>query len=291
MPDVLEVLRRHDPEPTRPLTDAEIARADALLRSVTATAPDLHAAARPVAGAARAPRRRTRQWIVVGAVTATAVVGAFSVVGVAPLHGLLHLVGGSGRSASLTTAQIGSWTPRAAAPPSSTDVHALAVQCVQGVGDTATRVASADVVAHNVEQRGTVTSLVASTVRDGRRAWCLAGPDGIATAELIDDASGPLSPVAAGVVNLQTFGGHGDGTDATLEGYGQAGADVTSLTVTVPGHAPATTGVEDGIWSLWWPAPNGSSTPDLHAITLSWTTKDGARHSGTADDLRWDAGE
>ncbi|OII31753.1 hypothetical protein BIU98_08380 [Curtobacterium sp. MMLR14_010] len=291
MSDVLEVLRRHDPEPTRPLTEAEIVRADALLRAVTATAPDAPAAARPVAHAARAPRRRARQWIVVGAVTATAVVGAFSVVGVAPLHGLLHIVDGSSRSVSLTTAQIGSWTPRAAAPPSSTDVHALAVQCAQGVGDTATRVAAADVVAHNVEQRGAVTSLVASANTDGRRAWCLAGPDGIATAELIDDASGPLPAVAAGVVNLQTFGGHGDGADATLEGYGQAGTDVTSLTITVPGHAPATTGVEDGIWSLWWPAPHRSSAPDLDDITMSWTTKDGAHHSGTADDLRWNAGE
>lgn len=224
-----------------------------------------------------------------GALTVAAAVGGVSIIGTGPIAHLVHLIGGSADSAALTTAQISSWTPTATMPPATTNVHDLAVQCLHGYAEHELTPREADAVTvTNVEQRGAVTSLISSGGAGAPRVWCLAGPNGIATSERIDDAASPLGTLRPQSLNLQTFGSQGDGDTATMSGYGQAGSDVTSLTIEMPGHPTVTTSVDDGLWSMWWPSPGLRTTPDLGSITLTWTTKDGTQHTGTAEDLTWD---
>ncbi|WP_146236739.1 MULTISPECIES: hypothetical protein [unclassified Curtobacterium] len=284
--DVHELLQRHDAEPARPLTPQEADRADALLRAISATPPDW-ATTRPAPSKRRT--HRARPWMLAGALTVAAAVGGVSLIGTGPLAHLVHVIGGSANSATLTTAQVSSWTPIASTPPATTDVHDLAVQCLRGYAEhELTPREAAVVTVTNVEQRGEVTSLISSGGAGAPRVWCLAGPNGIATSERIDDAASPLKTLRPQSLNLQTFGGQGDDDNATMSGYGQAGSDVTSLTIEMPGHPAVTTSVDDGLWSMWWPSPGLRTLPDLGAITLTWTTKDGTQHTGTAQDLTWD---
>jgi hypothetical protein len=76
------------------------------------------------------------------------------------------------------------------------------------------------------------------------------------------------------MVNALNFGfGIGPGTF----GYalGQAGSDVTGVSVKTMGETITAT-VQDGFWSLWWP-PSPSNGP--FDGTVTWTTADGASHT------------
>ncbi|MCJ1714980.1 hypothetical protein [Curtobacterium sp. VKM Ac-2922] len=287
MSDVLETLRRHDPDPARSLTPAEADRAERLLRQIIASPPAL---AVTTLGSSRSGPRRVRTWVLVGAITATAAVGGVAMVNGGPLTDLVHVLGGSHTNPSLTSADIGSWTPTPSTVPSRVDVHGLALQCLERPSDTTTPAATrADTTITNVEQRGSVTSLIAASSTQGRRVWCLADASGVVTVELIDTTKNPLPAISADRVELETFQQHGDDDTGTMSAYGQAGSDVTALTVTVPGRPATATAVDDGIWSLWWPASRSGAAMDLRQVQLRWTTKDGARHAGNAQDLVWDA--
>jgi hypothetical protein len=288
MPDVIDTIRRHDPAPARPLTADEVRRADALLHSITAGAP---AAMPSGSGAARPARpvvRRVRTWAITGGVavaTAAAAFGGVALVGGAPDHTTSHAPTANG---SLTSAEVASWRSTATTVPVTAAVRDLAVRCLGEVGDTSIPVDAARVSVANVERRGAVTSLIATAGATGDRALCITGERGI-DAELIEDRADPLPSIDGATLNVQSYGGHGDGAAALLYAYGQVGADVRRVTISLPGHPSATTSAEDGFWSMWWPNPDPSALPDLHAMRLSWTTADGAEHSGTAEDLVWDA--
>jgi hypothetical protein len=243
----------------------------------------------------RTPARRwTQRWLVVGALAGSAAVVSFGVlssgVGFHPLQTLVHQSGGSASRASLTVADIGSWTAKTSTSPAPDAVERLGVQCLDSLSDSkGSSLGSADVATSNVEQRGTVTSLIASGGLQGTRAWCLAGDGGVVTAELIDAAASRLPSLPSGDLNLQTFGGSGSDGMATMSAYGQVGTDVRSLTVTLPGLPAAAASVQDGLWSLWWPAPDMTGLPDLGDVRLAWTTADGVSHEGTGMDVVWSA--
>lgn len=292
MSDVLDLLRRHDAEPARPLTDAEAARADQLLHAITAEVPARdHAqtgdAATRVAPRRSAPRRR-RALLVTGLVTATAVVGGAVLVSSGSLGLLVRNAGGLAGPTAISAADVGTWTPTAQRLPATASVHDRAVDCLTGFGDPGSTTPDPDrVTTSNVQQRGAVTSLIASSGPDGPRVWCLVGSGG-STRELIDSGTTRLAPVGADAVDLQSSGSSGDGPATIAEAYGQVGSDVTSLTVDVPGQPSAAVPVANGLWSLWWPGDDTAGN-DLSAITVSWTTRSGGVHHGTLASIAWDA--
>jgi hypothetical protein len=256
------------------------------------------ASQRTTTTAATRTRRRHRKqaWVVVGALAGAAAVGAFSVLtvglGLNPLRTLLHQAGGSSSSAALTVGDVRSWTATTTTFSDPADAEPLHVRCLRSLADPKDPTLDpADVTANNLEQRGTVTSLIASGGPEGKRVWCLATTSGLVSAELIDTSASRLPSLPAGDVNLQTFGGNGSDNTATMSAYGQVGTDVTSLTVTLPGAPAATASVQDGLWSLWWPAPGMTSLPDLGDVQLAWTTADGAHHDGTGTELVWSAAQ
>jgi hypothetical protein len=278
-------LRAIDAQPRVDLTPSETAHADALLAMIVQLDPSTEPTGALAWHRASRPRRGPleRFGLAVGTTLAGgALLAGAAVVGL-PLaqHALQH---GPGGASSLTSAEIASWSAVPTHPStSSASIQQIAQECVALVGQSGQEAPGTPTV-QDVDRRGSVVTVVVSTPGDGARRWCIAGANGVAASELIDDPTTHLPAVAPGAIDMQTAGSTGDGATAVAEAYGQVGSDVTNV-VLHPVHGPAiTTLVGDGLWTAWWPA-SVTGDPLLEASTITWTTRDGATHSGTADGL------
>lgn len=76
------------------------------------------------------------------------------------------------------------------------------------------------------------------------------------------------------------------------QAFGQVGAGVTGVTLTTASGEKVTATVQNGLWSLWWPAGSFSSSSDqkilsdtIDKATLTWTTADGTSPTVTAGSI------
>jgi hypothetical protein len=242
---------------------------------------------RPASPAPRQPSRRRLALGVAGFAAAALVAGGVVVGGPIAdritdhLQALPH---GPGPGPSgLTTAELADWTAAPAHPAvTSAAVQRAAAACLTSLGITSPAGTAAGI--SNVDQRGAVITLRATAAGSRERGFCLAGPQGVVLAQLVDTPGMPLPAIGAGAVNVQTEDSHGSGADAISLAYGQAGAGVTGLVLTTAAGEKITATVQNGIWALWEP-PKDASTGDLGGGTVTWTTAGGGRHTAPVTSL------
>ena len=129
----------------------------------------------------------------------------------------------------------------------------------------------------DVDQRGSVITLMATDPASGTTVWCMSASGRDVTAEVVTASYLPLPAIGATAVNALGYGfGIGPGTIG--EALGEAGSDVTSLSLKTRAGETITATVQDGFWSAWWP-PYPSDYNGEFGGTVTWTTADGASHT------------
>jgi len=275
-------LRRYDPAPNTPLTPADSARAEELLTRII----DTPRAETLVRKRVRRPLKVSLAWVAVAAAVAGAVV-ATQALG----HG--DSVAKSQPSAQqetvvVTAAQLATWTPVPTHPATTSPaVKQAASACLEGAKG------ASDPQISDVDQRGDDLSLVATDPVSGERWWCFETPIGTLSRNFIDAPGYPLtggSP-ANGTVTVQQLLGSGgtDGRSGSFligQAFGQVGAGVTGVTLTTASGEKITATVQNGLWSLWWPAGSFGSSSDqkilsdtIDKATITWTTAGGISHT------------
>jgi len=275
MNDIDARLRDFDAEPGAQLTAAETARSEQLLAQITRSqeAPARHATARPAA--MRRPARPRRARWAVGVAAAAAVVGAVAG-GQFAGHAAGGQKGGAQASSGLTSIELADWTATPAHPPvTSPVVQRAADACLAGFA--ALRDARATDIS-DVDQRGSVIALMATAAASRTTVWCMTAAGLPAYSEIVSSPQRPpLVAIGPRAVNVQSYGWNGSGRGETSFAFGQAGADVTGLSLKTASGETITATVQNGYWQLWWP-PRDISTGDLGA-TATWTTTGGASYS------------
>ena len=285
-------LRRYDAAPKAPLTPAESARAEDLLTRIIDTPRPETLVHRRV--------RRPLTLSLAGVAAAAAVAGA--VVATQALghgdSGARSQPGAHQETVVVTAAQLATWTPVPTHPATTSPaVKQAASACLQGAKG------AADPRISDVDQRGDDLSLMATDPVSGQRWWCFGTPIGTLDRTFIDAPGHPLvgGPPAKGTVSVQQLlgsGGSGGRAGSFLIGqaFGQVGAGVTSVTLTTAAGEKITATVQDGLWSLWWPAGSfGSSTDQkilgetIDKATITWTTADGTSHAVSAKSILRDS--
>jgi hypothetical protein len=274
MNDIDALLLGLDAEPSTRLTPAETARSERLLAQITQCAPSnpaQHAGARPTA-----VRRRPRARFTLSAagVAAAALVVSMVAGGQFLGHAGGHQTGQAQAPSGLTLTELADWTAVPGHPAvTSPVVRQVAGACLTGsVGDSARFTDISD-----VDQRGSVITLMATDPASGTKIWCMSASGHIVSAEVVNSSYLPLPAIGATAVNALGYG-FGIGPSAISEAIGEAGSDVTGLSLKTSAGETITATVQDGFWSLWWPPspPNGPFD-----ATVTWTTADGTSH--TAD--------
>jgi hypothetical protein len=275
MNDIDALLRGFDAQPAAQLTPAETASSEQLLAQITRCAqeaPAPHTATRPTAVLSPWRPRRTL-W--------TAGIAAAAVVGLAAGsqfvgHTADHQTGQAQGSSGLTSAELTAWTATPSHPAlTSPVVRQAADACLAAFPSlgaaTATNIS-------DVDQRGSVITLMATDPASRTTVWCMTASGHPLYTEITNSPQWhPLGAISATAVNGQAYGWNGSGSDEISFAYGQAGSDVTGLSLETPAGETITATVQNGFWSLWWP-PKDTATGDLGA-TATWTTADGATYS------------
>jgi hypothetical protein len=278
---ILDEFRVLDAAPAARLTPAEEQRRDGLLAAITRLDPDTPPETAPQK--VRPRRRRIGIGITIGG-TALLAAGALAVGGVAivpaVVHRLLPGVVAPGHAGSLSAVSLASWTSTPTHPAATSAVVTSAVaHCSASMPEPSGDAAPVSV--SNVDQRGSVTTVVVS--RGGYRFFCLVGADGTGHSELVDGPGSALPGVAdAGALSVQSADDSGSGATAISTLWGEAGSDVAYVTVTAGGHTMTAT-VQNGLWTAWWP-PVGDSVDPLDG-TVTWTTTAGATHTSSLNAL------
>jgi hypothetical protein len=278
MKDIDALLRGFDAEPSAQLTAAETARSERLLAQLTQCAPAASrwpAATRPAA-VRRPPRIRRPLWTagVAAAALAVGVVAGSQFAGHAADRQKSQTSQAQGPS-GLTSIEVADWTAAPAHPPlTSPVVQRAADACLAGFPALGAAQA-ADI--SDVDQRGSVITLAATDPVSRTTVWCLTASAHPVYTQLVSSPQWPLAAIGATGVNVRGYGWSGSGSDEVSFAYGQAGADVTGLSLKTPAGETITATVQNGLWSLWWP-PSDPSTGDLGA-TATWTTAGGATYS------------
>ena len=281
MNDIDALLRGFDAQPAAQLTAAETASSAELLAQITRCAretPAPHAATRPTA--VRSPwRARRTLW--------TAGIAAAVVVGLAAGSQFAgrtadRQTGQAQGSSGLTAAELTAWTATPAHPPlTSPVVQRAADACLAAFPSLG---AARATHISDVDQRGSVITLMATDPASRTMIWCMTASGHPLFAQIADSPHWhPLGAIGATAVNAQAYGWNGSGRDEISFAYGQAGSDVTGLSLTTPAGQTITATVQNRFWSLWWP-PKDTATGDLGA-TATWTTADGASHSAPLTSL------
>lgn len=270
MNDIDALLRGLDAEPGTQLTPAEAVRSERLLAQITQCASSTvaqYAGTRPAAVRRRPPARF--------ALAAAGVAAAVLVVGTVaggqfPGHAADHQTSQVQAPSGLTSAELADWTAVPAHPAvTSPVVRQAAGTCrtISGLGAIAS--------ISDVDQRGSVITLMATDPASDTTFWCMSASGHNMYAQLVNSPQWPLSAIGATAVNALGYGfAAGPGTPS--EAFGQAGSDVTSVSVKTVAGETVTATVQDGFWSAWWPPsrPYG----DLGG-TVTWATADGASHT------------
>jgi hypothetical protein len=281
MNDIDALLLDLDAEPSTQLTPAETARSERLLAQITqyaSSAPAQHATARPAA--VRRPAR-ARLTLGVAGVAAAALVVGVAVGGQFPGPGTAHRTGQEQAASGLTLAELADWTATPLHPAAtSPEVERTADACLADLGHPN---AGAAVQISDVDQRGSVITLSVTDSAARTRVWCLATSQGPVFVQVVDTAQWPLPAIGARAVNSRGSGWSGSGRHEISFAYGQAGADVTGLSLKTPAGETITATVQNGLWSLWWP-PRDPSTGDFGG-TVTWKTTDGASHTAPLTSL------
>jgi hypothetical protein len=265
-----------DAEPGTQLTPAETARSERLLAQITQCAPSSLAqdgGARPAA-VRRRPHARF-------ALSAAGVAAAALVVGlVAGGQFLGHAAGqqtGQAQATSgLTLAELADWTAVPEHPAvTSPAVRQAAATCLIGLG----RDASASAGISDVDQRGSVITLMATDRASDITIWCMNASGHDVYEVEVNSPQSPVAAIGATAVNALGFGLGGEASPgATNEVFGQAGREVTGLSFRTLAGETITATVQGGFWSLWWPLNRSSSHV---GGTVTWTTADGASHTAS----------
>jgi hypothetical protein len=275
MNDIDALLLDLDAEPSTQLTPAETARSERLLAQISQyvpSAPAQYAAARPAA--VRRPGR-ARLTLGVAGVAAAAMVVGVAAGGQFLGHTADHQTGQARAGSGLTLTELADWTATPAHPAvTSPMVQRTADACLAAFVTHGT-VTAADI--SDIDQRGSVITLAATDPASRITVWCMAASQNVVFSQVVNSPQRPLPAFVSGAADLQTAGWDGSGRDEISFAYGQAGADVTGLSLKTPAGETITATVGNGLWSLWWP-PKDSLTGDLGA-TVTWKTADGASHT------------
>jgi hypothetical protein len=270
--DIDALLLGLDAEPGPQLTPAETARSERLLAQITQCAPSSlaqYAGARPAAVRRHPPARF--------ALSAAGVAAAALVVGMVAGgqffgHVADHQTGSAQAPSALTLTELADWTAVPGHPAvTSPVVRQAAGTCLTGF----VRDAAAFTGISDVDQRGSVITLMATDPASDTTVWCLSASGRDVYAQVVSSPQWPLSAIGATAVNALGYG-FGVGPGTTSEAFGQAGSDVTGLSFKTIAGETITATVQDGFWSLWWPPSR--SYGDFGG-TVTWTTADGGSHT------------
>ncbi|MEU6657345.1 hypothetical protein ABZ904_50935 [Streptomyces sp. NPDC046900] len=244
-----------DAAPVRELTEAESNRKEHLLRTVMNSAASTSQPVSPPR------RRRPLLWVAAGALTAAA---AVAVVGQAS-----HSAPGSG---VLPAAELASWTGTPSRLPATSPEAAAAEKwCVKALGSdySGTSVSYA-----NLDVRGSITSVV---VTDGKTiSYCLTDKAGHGMAEVID----PVKTLAGNAIEVDSAGGHGEGSTGLNYLVGSVGTDVKAVTLH-DGDRTIEATIQNGRFTAWWP----SDEPTGSAGKVDITLKNGSTRTVSGDSI------
>jgi hypothetical protein len=272
MSNIDSLLLGLDAEPGTQLTPAETARSERLLAQITQCAPSSlaqDAGARPAAVRRRPPARFT---LAAAGVAAAALVVGMVAGAQFPGHAAGHQAFQAQAPSGLTLTELADWTAVPGHPAVTSPVVRQAARvCLSGfVRDPAAFTGISD-----VDQRGSVITLMATDPASGTTIWCMSASGRSMIAQVVNAPWLPLPAIGATAVN-GLFWGFGVGNGTTSEAFGEAGSDVTGLSFKTIAGETITATVQDGFWSLWWPPSR--SYGDVGG-TVTWTTADGARRS------------
>jgi hypothetical protein len=276
MNDIDALLLGLDAEPGTRLTPAETAHSERLLAQITQCAPSTlaqYAGARPAA-----VRRRpaARFALAAAGVAAAALVVGMVAGGQFLGHAADQQTGQAQAPSGLTLTELADWTavPRHPAVTSPV-VRKAAGTCLTGFA----REPAASIGISDVDQRGSVITLMATDPASDTTIWCMSASGQDVYEQVVNSPQWPVAAIGATAVNALGFGLGGEASPgATNEAFGQAGSDVTGLSFRTLGGETITATVQDGFWSLWWPLNRSSS--DVGG-TVTWTTADGASHTAS----------
>ena len=285
MNDIDALLLGLDAGPGTQLTPAETARSERLLAQITQCVPSSlaqDAGARPAAVRRRPPARF--------ALSAAGVAAAALVVGMVAGgqflgHAAGHQTGQAQAAPGLTLTELADWTAVPGHPAvTSPEVRQAARTCLTSLR-TYVRDPAAFTNISDVDQRGSVIMLMATDPASETTAWCMSASGHNEFAQVVNSPQLPLPAVGATAVSAVAFGfGVGSGAtvgpDTTIHAFGEAGSDVTGLSLKTYAGETITASVQDGFWSLWWPLSRSySDYDDTFGGTVTWTTSDGASHT------------
>jgi len=275
MNDIDALLLGLDAEPGPRLTPAETARSERLLAQITQCAPSglaQYAGGRPAAVRGRPPARFV---LAAAGVAAAALVVGMAAGGQFLGHAAGHQTGQAQVRSGLTVTELADWTAVPGHPAATSPVvRRAAATCLASFSsfDAAAFTAISD-----VDQRGSVITLMATDPASGTMVFCMSASGRDVLSEVVNASYLPLPAIGAAAVNALGFS-FGIGSGTISEAIGEAGSDVTGVSFKPAAGKTITATVQDGFWSLWWP-PSPSNGP--FDGTVTWTTADGASH--TAD--------
>jgi hypothetical protein len=270
--DIDALLLGLDAEPGTQLTPAETARSERLLAQITQCAPSSpaqYAGARPAAVRRRPPARLV---LSAAGIAAAALLVGMLAGGQFHGHAADHQTSQAQAPSGLTLTELADWTAMPGHPAvTSPVVRQAASTCITGFFSGAPAFIS------DVDQRGSVITLMVTDAAFDSRVWCMSASGRPVRAFLVDSPRWRLPAIGATAVNAMASG-FGIGLGTISEAFGEAGSDVTGVSVKTIAGETITATVQDGFWSAWWP-PSSSAGP--FDATVTWTTADGASH--TAD--------
>lgn len=272
MNDIDALLLGLDAEPGPQLTPAETARSERLLAQITQCAPSSlaqYAGARPAAVRRHPPARFA---LAAAGVAAAALVVGMVAGGQFFGHAADHQTGQAQAPSGLTLTELADWTAVPGHPAvTSPVVRQVAGTCLTGF----VRDAAAFTGVSDVDQRGSVITLMATDPASDTMIWCMSASGHNVTAQVVNSPYLPLPAIGATAVNDLSYG-FAVGPGTTSYAFGEAGSDVTGLSFKPIAGETMTATVQDGFWSLWWPPSR--SYGDVGG-TVTWTTADGASHT------------
>ncbi|WP_017203007.1 hypothetical protein [Microbacterium algeriense] len=180
-------------------------------------------------------------------------------------------------------------------------VASLGVAVAFGGVALAAQAASADEVPASTPPSSASTS-AAPTVEATHDAWTIAvskSADGVEITQTVDGAvavSGHADLVDVAPGDVTSLGPWVAGSDfdfvgvGRLNAVGQAGDDVTAVTITTSTGRVVETQLKDGIWLAAWNGDldteaGGGGVPDSGVFTITSVTADGAEHTVTSVDV------
>ncbi|MER6437147.1 hypothetical protein ABT275_12420 [Streptomyces sp. NPDC001185] len=202
-------------------------------------------------------------WVAAGAVAATAAVVV--------VH--QSSPGTSGPGGPLSSAELASWTGSPSRPAATSPAATAAEKwCVKALGDD---YSGTSVSYSNLDVRGSITSVV---VTGGTTvSYCLTDQSGQGMTEVID----PVRKLADNAVEVDSAGGHGEGSSGFNYLVGSVGSKVRAVTLH-DGRRTVHATVDNGRFTAWWPSAEPTGSADGKVVL---TLADGSTRTVTGDSI------